>query len=288
MLLLDNLGIAGFDAWDTVLRLWPILLIAIGLDLVLGRSSLGQAVSAFVVVCVTLAIGFAAFHLFAPERWVAKEQAVALPLAEANAARILLSCVGCAVRVDGRVSTDALIEGHVSVRWDESLTQSSTLTGEAVAYELTSRPRVQLPFAAGRSRGTIWRLSLNPTIPIDLTVSTEGSADLDLQELQITALDVACGEGLSTIILAESSSARYFLSGDDFILVVPDGVGVRIDRSASTAIDVPSGYLKAEREVLSPTYGAADTKVTIIVRSGAGSVSIVPLADWDLDAPLDD
>lgn len=288
LLLLDNLGIVGFDAWDTVLRLWPVLLIVVGLDLVFGRSSLGRAVSALVVVCVLLAVGFAAFHLFAPDRWVAKEQAVAFPLAGANAARISLSCAGCAIRVDGFASSDALIDGHVSVRRDESLSQSSTLTGETTSYELTSHTAIWLPFATARGRGTAWRLSLSPTIPIELTVFTEGSADLDLQELQITALDATCGEGACTIVLARLSSALYSLFGDDLTLIVPDGVGVRIDRSAAVTIDAPSDYVKTEYEVLSPTFGTAHTNATIVIRAGAGTVSIVPLADRKLDVPLDD
>ena len=288
LLLLDNLGIVGFDAWDTVLRLWPVLLIAVGLDLVFGRSSLGRAVSALVVVCVLLAVGFAAFHLFAPDRWVAKEQAVAFPLAGANAARISLSCAGCAIRVDGLASSDALIDGHVSIRRDELLSQSSTLTGETTSYELTSHPAVWFPFAAARGRGTAWRLSLNPAIPIDLVVSTQGSVDLDLQELRITALDMTSGDGPSSIVLAEAISARYSVSGDDLTLIVPEGVGVRIDRAPSVAISAPSDYVQTEREILSPTYETADSRATVVIRAGAGTVSIVPLADRKLDAPLDD
>jgi len=35
--LLNNLGLLSWSVWEVILRLWPILLIAIGLDILLGR-----------------------------------------------------------------------------------------------------------------------------------------------------------------------------------------------------------------------------------------------------------
>jgi lia operon protein LiaF len=49
--LLNNLGYLGWGIWDTLLRLWPVLLIAVGLDLLIGRrSALGSALLALLVV----------------------------------------------------------------------------------------------------------------------------------------------------------------------------------------------------------------------------------------------
>ena len=35
--LLNNLGLVSWDIWGTLLQLWPILLIALGLDMLVGR-----------------------------------------------------------------------------------------------------------------------------------------------------------------------------------------------------------------------------------------------------------
>jgi hypothetical protein len=38
--LLNNLGVLAWSVWEVILRLWPILLVAAGLDLLLGRRSI--------------------------------------------------------------------------------------------------------------------------------------------------------------------------------------------------------------------------------------------------------
>ena len=40
VLLLNNLGYLGWGVWETLGHLWPLLLIAIGLDLMIGRRSI--------------------------------------------------------------------------------------------------------------------------------------------------------------------------------------------------------------------------------------------------------
>src|SRR4030066_97949 len=42
--LLDNLGVISWDVWDTVLRLWPVLLIAGGLDNLINRDGIVRPV----------------------------------------------------------------------------------------------------------------------------------------------------------------------------------------------------------------------------------------------------
>ena len=51
LFLLNNLGIISWDVWTLVIRMWPVLVIAIGLDLLFGRrSSLGSAIAAVLII----------------------------------------------------------------------------------------------------------------------------------------------------------------------------------------------------------------------------------------------
>jgi len=50
LLLLGNLGVVDVPSWPTLLRFWPVLLIAIGIDLVFGRSTLRRAIATFVTI----------------------------------------------------------------------------------------------------------------------------------------------------------------------------------------------------------------------------------------------
>jgi hypothetical protein len=53
LLLLSNLGMLQWSVWETIGRLWPILLIAAGLDTLVGRrSAVGSLLSALIVLAL--------------------------------------------------------------------------------------------------------------------------------------------------------------------------------------------------------------------------------------------
>ena len=51
--LLNNLGILDWSVWEVIVRLWPVLLIAAGLDVLIGRrSALGSLLSLVLTLAV--------------------------------------------------------------------------------------------------------------------------------------------------------------------------------------------------------------------------------------------
>lgn len=281
VLLLANFGVIELASLESILRLWPLLLIAVGLDVIAGRASLARALSSLLVVCILLGVGFAAFRLFAPDRWIAESQTVAVRLGDAGAARITLSCDDCALRIGASADSDALVAGVLALRRDARLSQSVSRTDDTVFYELASRPRGWFPFGRRREIST-WELGVNRTIPVELLVSTGNAVDLDLQNLLVTAVSVTAEGG--TLILSSASSAAYHVLGDAITLLAAEDVGVRVDRSGSstpTTLNVPSEYVYSDSDIVSPNYGDAATRATILIRPGAGSLSIEPLRGED-------
>jgi hypothetical protein len=53
--LLSNLGYLAFEAWPFVLRLWPVLLIAFGLDILTRRRSIAWGLLGLLVALAVLA-----------------------------------------------------------------------------------------------------------------------------------------------------------------------------------------------------------------------------------------
>ena len=52
--LTHNIGILGWGAWDTLWRLWPVLLVAVGIEILVGRRSLWVSLVAVSVIVVIL------------------------------------------------------------------------------------------------------------------------------------------------------------------------------------------------------------------------------------------
>ena len=59
--LLNNLGILTWSVWDVIFRLWPVLLVAGGLDVLIGRRS---AWGALLSLVLTLALVAGALWLY--------------------------------------------------------------------------------------------------------------------------------------------------------------------------------------------------------------------------------
>jgi len=71
--LLNNLGWLNWDLWTAIARLWPLLIIAIGLDLMISRRSPFGLILSLIVVLGILAIALAALFWFDPGREVIRE-----------------------------------------------------------------------------------------------------------------------------------------------------------------------------------------------------------------------
>lgn len=56
ILLLKNLGHLPWTVWELLAKLWPVLLIALGLDILFGRSALRWALGIALALLVALAV----------------------------------------------------------------------------------------------------------------------------------------------------------------------------------------------------------------------------------------
>jgi len=274
LFLLSNLDVVSFESWHTLLRFWPVLLIAAGVDLIVGRSSIGIALSTLIGVCVLLGVGFVAFQLLAPANLRVTDHAVRMTLDGAEEARVSLACGDCALRIDGTSSHDVLIEGSVSAPRFATLAQRASRDGGTIVFELTSDPKFWLPLSAIRSADATWHLSLDRTTPIALTVSAQGAVDLDLRDIRITELDLTAGEDPSRITLSALSDGRYYVVGDDITLVVPPSVDVSIELDDPGTLTLPAGYVQTGDRILSQDWGAAEVRAVVIPRPNTGELSV--------------
>ena len=274
-LLLDSLGIWSPD-WGDIWRLWPILLVLAGLQIVFSRTAWGGLVALLVVVAVIVGA-----VLLSPRETGARvmEEVIAYP------SRGVTSSV---VRADlgiGTLDVSALEDSsqafELRARYDReqvSLAHDVQIEDGVAQVRLgtTSRRTGWSPLS--RNCENDWRLMLNPEIPTQLDVSTGVSkARLALERLAITRLTVNAGVGKVTLTLP--AAGRYEVSVDGGVgslaIEVPDSVEarVRLDRGLGN-VEIaprfrPDGvyYVTAEHE-------GADNRAEIDIDGGVGSITI--------------
>ena len=273
VLLLNNLGILGWDVWDVIIRLWPILLIALGLDLMIGRSTQRRwpAILAFVIVLI-----MAVFALFQTSDQMTTERPFSQGLKGVTQADVSLICSSGSLQLGASSTSGMLIEGTVTLGWSENLKHSYAIAGEKGEFTLASQQLPSLPLSP-RAADKPWKLRLTPNIPLRLQVELkEGTAALNLERLNLVDLDIRTGRGECTIILPRNGrlEARIRAGGGDVTIEVPRGVGLRVFVEAGTNdVQVPIGYERQGDTYLSPTYATAPARIDLRL-TGKGRISV--------------
>lgn len=274
--LLNNLGVLEWDIWWTILRLWPVLLVAAGIDLLIGRrSALGSLIA--VVLIVALFVG--AFWL----AWRGVElepvagDRVSYGMDGATRAEVTISPTFAALEVGALADSNNLLEGSVRLNGGEQLYEDFDITGGTARLALSGGSNVIGPFA-WMERDQVWDVGLNPDMPLDLTVDlAAGQSDLDLTSLTIDGLSVDMAAGQTTVILPAEGNFQAGIDGvvGQITVVVPEGMAVRI-RMDTVLVDrqVPGTYQRQDDVYTSPGYEGADQRVDLEVNLVIGAVVI--------------
>lgn len=282
--LLGNLGFLGLNAWEVLFRLWPVILIGVGLDLLVGRRSPAWSMAVIVVVVVLIAVGVAVVQgspsMFRPFGYGERQtETVNQPLGGATRADVDINFGAGAVRLAPLSDSDLLIQGTATSLRGHSLAQSFQLSNGTATYSLGSRGEGSFdPIAGGPGGEGGWDLKLNRNVPMTLRVSGGvGQADMDLTQLHVTDLEARLGVGKTSIALPASGQVRASIDGGvgEVNVSIPQGVAGRVQvQSGIGGVNVPDSYQKQGNMYVSPGYDAAQNRIDLTVKGGIGRVSI--------------
>ena len=282
--LLNNLGIVSWDVWSLLWRMWPVLVVAIGLDLIFGRrSGIWSAIT--VVILIVLFAG--AFWLFgiSGDAWVGEKVSmeVAQELGEADHAEILIRMNVGSLSLDSLESSSGmLIEGRVEASEFENVKEQFDVSGNSIEYSLTSSGQQYHPgwlFSGNVDQEKSWDLLLNPDVEMDLQVDTGvGKTQLNLSDLTLSHLDVDSGVGEVIIYLPEEGKFDANLNagvGKIEVFIPQDAsVRIKVDKGLGSIsidgdIDFRNGYY------YTAAYDIDGDSFDLYLDSGVGNLRIV-------------
>ena len=278
ILLLNNLGLLSWTIWDTLFRLWPVILIAIGLDILIGRRSLwGSLLSAALV----LAIFGGAIWLFASRpaggEAVTTEQ-ISQPLGGAARAEVEIGFGVGQLRVSTMTDSKNLIEGTVALNKSETITRDFEITGDTARFTLRSQGVPVIPFGGFGDPDSGWQLKLNRDVPMAVSISIGvGESQIELSELHATSVQVNTGVGQTTLTLPRQGQVKAQVSGGvgQTIIYIPAGMAARIEvRNGLGNVSVSGDYTGEGGVYYSAGYSAAENRVDLEVNGGVGNIVI--------------
>lgn len=279
--LADNLNLLNWNAWEILWKLWPVWLIAVGLDIIIGRRVWWGS---WVVLAVTLAIAGTSLFFGGWQAQATGDRlpgsAVSEPLNGAKQAVVELRPGVGRLRVGAlRGSSASLIEGTATALNGERLVKSSTLSGDTARFTLRSEARAVIPFFNGRGNQGTWELGLNGSVPVELKLSAGvGEVDVDLLGLQVTNLQMESGVGRTYVRLpATGQMTASVKSGIGEVRIeVPEGMAFRVEaKNGIGSVDVIGEYDRVNGAYISRGYDSAPNRVNLVVEGGIGAVSVI-------------
>jgi hypothetical protein len=280
ILLLNNLGRLDWGVWEALIRLWPVLIIGAGLDLLIGRRSLWGSLLV-VVLILGVAAGSIALYENRPSRGAGLEQeAIQIGMGEASQGVVEIDFSVGRLEVADTGTPEMFAEGQAAIRAGENLISEARIEGDTLYYHLSSDVRNWTgAFVFGSwLNDRLWTLGLSPDVPLTLSIDTGvGATDIDLSGLRVRELDLNGGVGRTVVTLPAEGGARVRmdLGVGENVLRVPEGVAVQVRVDGGLApVTAPSSYERRDGLYISPGYATADERVDVVISAGVGSIVI--------------
>ncbi len=162
--LLTNFGILGWDTWNTLFRMWPLLLVTAGLEILLGKRKIWLSLLVTMVILIILVVALGLTGLNQPEQ-SSVQTTINEPLGSAKQADISIAMAVGELNLYSLKDMDSLIMGEISTDGVYVRT-SSTKSGDTIVYTLEHSNPAMVPF----ENAWRWDLGLTRKIPIKFRI----------------------------------------------------------------------------------------------------------------------
>lgn len=282
VILLNNLGVLTVD-WLSLLRFWPVILVLVGLDIILGRHSVFG--SLVVAVIAAVVIGGIIWMVGVTGQWAGPSRGdvvtteVAERLGNVDALEVNLNVGVMETNVDALSGGDYAIEGTYKTNSDNlKLDMNYETRGDTGVLTISQQGRDGRLDLTSNTTNKL-DLGLTDQVPVDLIIDAGvGKVTLDLTGVNVRSLRIEAGVGSLDITLP--GEGNFEVSVDAGVgsvnLTVPNSLEARVEYEGGLSnLDVPNRFDKTGEDVWETgNYSGATNRVKIAVNAGIGSVNI--------------
>lgn len=279
ILLLDRLGVWAIP-WESLIRWWPLLLVLVGLDFILGGTRVGR----WVLLALTVGIAGALLY-WAPRLETGGTyggtytvERFSHPVEGVQSAQVRLQ-LGV-----GQLEVAALEEGspqlyEADLRYDRRYTHivhEVSTKGADLEVLLKSDHRAWVP--TGSSEGNTWVVRLSRRVPLRLEITSGVSrSQVDLTGLALTQLDFNGGVGEVEVRLSERAPYQASVKGGVGALTiqVPQGVEARFRIEGGLGeVTVGPRFEKQGAYYITPGVRENAQAIEVNIEGGVGAITI--------------
>ncbi len=277
--LLANFGYIEWSSFSLLLRFWPLLLIAAGLDLIFrGRSLLTTLVG--VILAVVVVGGILWFALSGGAVAAQQTTPLAQALGDVQSLNVYISNPAGQVEIGAAEGAGKAYEGSLILAPRQSVSDRYELKNGVGNLRITSAGNAFLPWTGGFDR-PLWQLGLSGQVPLELTVDTAaGEQQIDLRELDVQSLDLSVAVGELNVILPEEGDFDGNLANPVGMIRVSIPRGALVELRTNGVFlskSVPAGFSISGDRIYSPGANSASAEMRINIDQPIGRLVILEI-----------
>lgn len=285
--LLQNTGYLPPNAWQSLWRLWPVILVLAGVELLLGHRVAWPVLA--VVGVLVLVVGALAISPGIMPSVGAGAVTRSIPTSLGGATQTAVTVhfgagelnIGPLVQPGPDQLAVMTYEGPAELAAEPRYSPTPGGIGRLDYQINTGSGPAYIPFL-GRSDTLHMDVNLSPNVPIVSLIVQLGAsnAHLDLSNLKVSSMDVSLGAASAWIRLPQSagSTTAHISGGAATISVeVPQGVGAQIHHTGgleTVDIDQTRFPLVGEGLYRSADYATAPNKIDLSIETGLTTIEV--------------
>lgn len=275
ILIAGNLGYLPMDGLQLLLRLWPVIIVAFGLNLLFANRSLINNIIgvglALIVVVGMFFLGVGQFSV--PER---ASQQMDVALAGASDGELNLSLPVGPVTISAGDKNEQLLGGTYTLLKNERISQNYAVEQGHGTLDLSSEWD-NVAVYTGFNGAPRWDLKVNPTIPLGLKLKLAvGEIKAIFSGTEVNHIEIENAVGFIDITCANQQDLDGKISNavGRIIIRVPADAKVTIHAdTAMTLVSKPAGWTRTEGLLTSPE-GTSSQDIVLDVNNAVGFLTI--------------
>lgn len=275
--LLNNFGVLPWEVWSTLWKFWPVLLILVGAEILLGKRA---SIKTFLILfaLIFLAPIIISYNPLTNNPLSTEEFEIEESLGTAIKAKINLDLPASNIEIKA-LQDDSAFLAQGKVVYSEAakkLEIKKTLDAGTLTLDLTQSTQGKLPFISNLKTNV--GLSLTSLIPLEILIKTgASSANIDISKLKSEYLEVNSGASTLTIKLAPDFSQKILVktAASAVTVEIPEKLAAKVVvDSQIKSVAAPKRFEKSDNSYQTKGFEKASTKAEIQIKATAGSLVI--------------